>query len=566
MRRPLKLVILGWFACVLLQSADALAQKRVALVIGNSGYTRVKPLPNPANDAAAFGDLLRKSGFEVVDARTNASGAEMRRALREFSDHVRGADTAVVYFAGHGMEIDGTNFLLPVDAALERDIDVDDEAISLDRILKIMEPARRLRLVIVDACRDNPFVTAMRRTSVTRAIGRGLARIEPPNSDTLVAYATKAGLTADDVDGPHSPFTQALLKHIAVPGLDLRLAFGRIRDEVLSRTNNRQEPSFYGSLGGTTVSLVPSEPVAPPVAAKPPLTSSDPVDRMRRDYELAVQINTKEIWNSFLNANKSGFYADLARAQLDRILTAEQEKLAALQRQPASPQPSATPPPSSVVTPPVAPPAAVAAPAPLPPPAAVAPATTAPSPAPLQPLAVLTTPSGPASAPPVDPGQTTIRIQAELKRVGCYPGPLSGAWGADSQRAMESFNRHSGLKLETKLASLEAVDVLRAKPTRVCPLQCGQGFRADGEACVRITCPRGQVLGDNGRCERRETPRTAAKPPAQRAEPAAKRQAPKADGAPAQVVCGQTGCFPVKKGCRGEVRPSGNSEVAVVSC
>ena len=109
------------------------------------------------------------------------------------------------------------------------------------------------------------------------------------------------------------------------------------------------------------------------------------------------------------------------------------------------------------------------------------------------------------------------------------------------------------------------MDILKAKPTRVCPLQCAQGFRADGEACVRITCPRGQVLGDGGRCESRQAPRTAAKPPAQR-EPGSARQAPKPDSAPAQVLCGQTGCLPVKRGCSGELRKTGNSEVAVVTC
>ena len=523
-------------------------------MIGNSDYKRAKSLSNPASDASAFADLLRKSGFQVVDARNNLSSSDMRRALREFSDHARGADIAVVYYAGHGIEIDGTNYLLPVDSVLERDLDVEDEAISLDRILKVMEPAQRLRLVILDACRDNPFLTTMRRTAATRAIGRGLARIEPPSSNTLVAYAAKAGSTADDGSSKHSPFTTALLKHIAVPGLDLRIAFGRIRDEVLSVTRNRQEPFVYGSLGGTTVSLVPAAldapgAAAPAIATKPAVATPaavDPADRIRRDYELAVQINTKAIWDSFLERHSAGFYADLARAQRERILAAEQQKVTALERQgtppAATPAPApATAPAPAPVTPAAPPPSAALAP-PAPPPAAT-----------------------PPSSPVIDTAETTRRILSELKRLGCYSGEPTVAWSANSQRAMEQFNRHSGQKLETRLASLDAVDILKAKPTRVCPLQCGQGFRAAGEACVRITCPRGQVLGDGGKCEARQAPRTAAKPPAQR-EPNAARQAPKPDSGPAQVVCGQTGCFPVKKGCRGEVRPSGNSDVAVVSC
>ncbi len=143
-------LLLGAMVWLVSPMAEALADKRVALVIGNSNYKRAKSLPNPASDASAFADLLRKSGFHVVDARINLGSSDMRRALREFSDHTRGADIAVVYYAGHGIEIDGTNYLLPVDSVLERDLDVEDEAVSLDRILKMMEPAQRLRLVILE--------------------------------------------------------------------------------------------------------------------------------------------------------------------------------------------------------------------------------------------------------------------------------------------------------------------------------------------------------------------------------------------------------------------------------
>ena len=138
----------------------------------------------------------------------------MRRAFRDFAEKSRSADIAVVFFAGHGIEIDGTNYLLPVDTSLKRDLDVEDEAISLDRIVRMLEPAKRLRLIILDACRDNPFARTVRRTSETRSIGRGLAKIEPPSSDTLIAFAAKAGSTAADGDGKHSPFTTALLKNL----------------------------------------------------------------------------------------------------------------------------------------------------------------------------------------------------------------------------------------------------------------------------------------------------------------------------------------------------------------
>ena len=217
--------------------------------------------------------LFRAAGFDIVDASNNLGGTEMRRVFRDFAEKSRSADIAVVFYAGHGIEIDGTNYLLPVDTSLKRDLDVEDEALSLDRVLRLLESAKRLRLIILDACRDNPFVRTVQRTSETRSIGRGLARIEPPSTDTLIAFAAKAGSTAADGDGMHSPFTTALLKNLTVPGLDLRIALGRVRDEVMSGTGRKQEPFVYGTLGGTTVSLLP-EPkpvaaVAPPAGPAP---------------------------------------------------------------------------------------------------------------------------------------------------------------------------------------------------------------------------------------------------------------------------------------------------------
>lgn len=146
-------------ASLFLASQPAWATKRVALVIGNSSYQNVPLLPNPANDAAAIAATLKGAGFDVVDSRLNLAASDMRRALRDFADQARDADIALVYYAGHGIEIDGTNYLIPTDAKLERDTDIYDEAFSLDRVLLAIEPARQLRVVIVDACRNNPLPT-----------------------------------------------------------------------------------------------------------------------------------------------------------------------------------------------------------------------------------------------------------------------------------------------------------------------------------------------------------------------------------------------------------------------
>jgi uncharacterized caspase-like protein len=292
----------------MLLAQPALAAKRVALVIGNSAYQNVVKLTNPSNDAEAMAATLKGAGFDVVDLKRDLKVVELRRALRDFSDRSRDADIAVVYFAGHGIEIDGTNYIIPTDALLERDIDAYDEAIPLDRLLTVIEPAKRLRLVILDACRDNPFSKIMKRTSASRAIERGLARVEPIGANTLVAFAAKAGSTAADGDSKNSPFTAALIKYLPRPGLDLRKAFGFVRDEVLKTTNNRQEPFLYGSLGGEDLALV--ELAAP---------ARDSEAEIRRAYELALQISTPDVWASFIATYPHSFYSELAKAQRRKL-------------------------------------------------------------------------------------------------------------------------------------------------------------------------------------------------------------------------------------------------------
>ena len=295
----------GFFLSMLAGDA-AYAERRVALVVGNSGYQNAVRLDNPVNDATAVAELLRKAGFDVVTSKTDLGVIEFKRALREFVNTTRNADIAMVYYAGHGIEVGGVNYLVPIDAKLVNDLDAEDEAVDIDRVVRSIDPARRLRLVILDACRDNPFIRKMQRTITTRAITSGLGKIEPTSSDTLIAYAAKAGSTAEDGTGVHSPFTTALLSNLAEPGLDVRIAFGRVRDEVLKKTGNRQEPFVYGSLGGATVSLVPA-----PEAKKIEVSAAD----IRNDYELAERVGTLAAWDSFLSLHASGFYAESSRAR-----------------------------------------------------------------------------------------------------------------------------------------------------------------------------------------------------------------------------------------------------------
>lgn len=229
-------------------SADvALADRRVALVLGNSNYQHVPALSNPASDARALAAKFREVGFDVVSTQLDVGNLQFKRAIREFKSAAATADVAVIYYAGHGVEINGTNYLIPIDAVLANDRDADDEAVTVERVAESVAGAKQLRLIILDACRDNPFSRTMKRRQNTalRSISRGLSLVEASGVNMLIAHAAKAGSTAEDVGAEHSPFAKALLNHLFVPGLDIRLAFGRVRDEVLDKTGSRQEPFVY---------------------------------------------------------------------------------------------------------------------------------------------------------------------------------------------------------------------------------------------------------------------------------------------------------------------------------
>jgi uncharacterized caspase-like protein len=528
MRRLATLVAVALAGCLANQSA--FAEKRVAFVVGNSNYQNVGALANPANDAAAITEMFKKAAFDVVESRRDLKNAEMRRALRDFTEKARDADIAVIYYAGHGLEVDGTNYLVPVDAVLERDTDAYDEAISLDRILQAIEPARQLRLVILDACRDNPFVKNMKRTVSSRSLGRGLAGVEPARPNTLIAFAAKGGSTALDGDTRNSPFTTALLKYLATPGLELGKAFRLVRDDVMNATGNKQEPFVYGSLGGNDVALVPA-PASPPAAS----ANAD----IRRDYELAERVGTKEAWDSFVAANTSGFYSDLAKAQRNKLaaetarnaatekalgvaeeqarLAAEKKKQIEETRLAATAQAKAAEDErlaaekvrreAEKAKKPEETKVASAEPA--------GPKEDRPNAdKPVDPAVAVLTPPGQVApeVPKADhPALQDIArlLQSELKRVGCKTGEIDGEWNASARRALSSFNDKAGTKFDVKLASLDALDAVRARTGRVCPLDCERGFRADGDRCVKITCDDGYVLGSNGSCQKRpeRTPR-----------------------------------------------------------
>ena len=251
-------------------SANSSAADRVALVIGNGAYEKVPALPNPSRDSGDIGRALERLNFKVTQI-TNANASEMRKAIVEFGRASEGSQMAVVFYAGHGMEMGGENWLIPVDAELRSDADIESEAISLRSLNFQVSKARQLGLIILDACRNNPFAAKMKGGSRTRAVARGLAPTEPTDN-VLVAYAARDGTTANDGDGKNSPFTTALLRNIEKPGLEISFLFRNVRDEVMTATKREQQPFVYGSLSKEAIYLKPADPpaaVIPSVASIP---------------------------------------------------------------------------------------------------------------------------------------------------------------------------------------------------------------------------------------------------------------------------------------------------------
>jgi uncharacterized caspase-like protein len=262
---------------LLLVTAQARAGERVALVIGNGSYRHVPLLPNPPNDASAVAGSLARLGFSVTSL-TDVTFENMYAALRDFSQAARGADIAVVFFAGHGMEVSGHNWLIPVDAVLRSDADIDKHAVGLDAIMRSVDEAH-FGLIILDACRDNPFAAAMVQKQAGRAITRGLARVQP-KGNLLVAYAARDGTTADDGDGRNSPFTAALLQSLETPGLEVGRLFRRVRDTVMRETRGHQQPFTYDGLASRELVYFkpPGQAVTDPAAECDRLAAS-PTDK-----------------------------------------------------------------------------------------------------------------------------------------------------------------------------------------------------------------------------------------------------------------------------------------------
>lgn len=280
------------------QMADALAEARVALVIGNSAYQNTQVLTNPLNDARDVSAALKTTGFDVVEA-FDADKRRIDAALRAFTDKLTKADVALFFYAGHGLQVGLQNFLVPVDAKLERERDLEFEAVRLDFVLRQMEIDRegKTSIVILDACRDNPLSRNLARTMGTRstAIGKGLAAATT-GLGTFIAYSTQPGNVALDGDGRNSPFTAALVKHMGTKGRNLPATMIEVRKEVVAATQGRQVPWDHSALTGDFY-FVPgaATPTAGAVTPAPAGSSADLQalqDRLRKLEEEAKRRDT----------------------------------------------------------------------------------------------------------------------------------------------------------------------------------------------------------------------------------------------------------------------------------
>jgi Caspase domain/Putative peptidoglycan binding domain len=314
-------IILSLF--LILVSADAaLADKRVAFVVGNGAYKNVAQLPNPPIDAKAMAATLRNVGFEVIEG-TNLTRDTMTAKLLDFGKKAQGADIAVFYYAGHGIAISGTNYLLPIDADIKSEMDVKlGAAINIDLTLDQTMGDAKVKLVFLDACRDNPFAAKI-KANATRSVsvGQGLAEMKS-GEGTLIAFATGPGQTAlDGQEGTNSPFTRALIAHITEPGIEIQQAMTEVRAQVSDETSKGQLPWGHTNLTGSVYlnPAAPPPPTAPAAAAAaaPAVASTAPNSDVELEFWRSVKDSNKsEELNAYLSSYPNGKFRSLAQARI----------------------------------------------------------------------------------------------------------------------------------------------------------------------------------------------------------------------------------------------------------
>jgi hypothetical protein len=305
-------------ATVLFSANSAFADKRVAFVVGNGAYKNVAALPNPAVDAKSMAKLLRNVGFDVVEG-SNLTRDKMTEKLLDFGKKAEGADVALFFYAGHGIAVNGTNYLLPIDADLKSEMDVKlGAAINIDLTLEQTMSDAKVKLVFLDACRDNPFAAKIRSAKATRSVSvaSGLAEMKS-GEGTLIAFATGPGQTALDGEaGTNSPFTRALMANIASPGVEIQQAMTKVRAQVNEETSKNQLPWGHTNLIGS-VYLNPTAGGSAVEAANTPVATAGPASEVELEFWRSIKDSNKpEELDAYLTNYPNGTFKPIALARI----------------------------------------------------------------------------------------------------------------------------------------------------------------------------------------------------------------------------------------------------------
>ncbi|HET9904070.1 MAG TPA: caspase family protein [Xanthobacteraceae bacterium] len=512
-------LLIGLIAASLGLAREAHAERRVALVIGNANYIHAAALRNPRNDAREMAEILKGLGFEV-QLGLDLDQQSFARALEGFARSLEGADVALFFYAGHGLQINEKNYLVSVNAQLANEFLVSSETIEVDSVLRLMESKVPVNLVFLDACRNNPLAEDLRKNLValkrSAVLGRGLARIEPTGRDTLIAFAAAPGQEAADGASQHSPFTGALLKHITTPNLEVSVMLKKVAADVREATKNAQRPQQLSDMSRTFY-FAKAEPAVAQATERPQPSAESPaaLSQYRTD-DRALEV---AFWNAAQNANQ----CEAIRAYLQRYPNGIFVELGRLSEQRLCSTGRRI---DVVSTPPKQEP---------PPEAPQASAPVAPAPAPASPkteVAALPTPAEVSPQPQAAIEDLARPIQAELDRLGCDPGKVDGIWGEASRDAARRFKRHAKASLDVDEPSQDLLDALRERKSRVCPLECGPGERVRGGVCVAVEPPRRNRRHEETTRDRRRHRPAAAEvrrpwtPPHEAARPAPAARAP----------------------------------------
>lgn len=452
--------------------AEPAAAKRVALVIGNDAYRDVAKLEKAVNDADAMAATLSEIGFEVIRA-TNVTRREMNRQLQTFASKLDPGDEALFFYAGHGVEIGGRNFLLPVDVPAAnpgQENFIISESVAVDRILDhIRSRNARISILMLDACRDNPFAQAD-----SRGVGgtRGLARSIAPKG-TFIMYSAGVGQLALDRlnrDDPHpnSVFTRSILPLIKRPGLSLVQMARQVRRDVeklAATVSHVQRPAYYDEVTGDFYfNAGRKDPVQTAEAAR----SAAPADPASAAWSVIQNTTSEAVLVAFSKEFADSVFATFAKARLKEL----RDKGATGQK-------------------------------------TIAVAKT-------DPTRTTEDVGATGKGPDIDPGlsrsELSALVQTELNRIGCAAGAADGDWGRKSRAALRLYIRHASRPVAAQEPDPSLLARLRGERSRVCPLTCKAGQVPSNGKCIARTCGVGQVLSSGGKCvaAKRKTVRTCA--------------------------------------------------------